>query len=237
MRTYWIKILSGAFAIFVIGMIGVTLARRGIATVNSVMMSSEPITIPLGFIPFVMSGERLGHLDHLTIQRVSPREVSGVELEVDLGDSLLALGLRGCRLSADFESDSRQGGLQIRSSRRHEAFACLAGDSVPADLEAFGEAVFQPGEVRVPLFLQADLVRELRDLADDSTALAEIDADSLRDLAEVSSDSLVQEIRRSADSLARVGRRMGDSLRSAARREAQAHREAAGRMADSARAE
>lgn len=218
MRTYWFKILAGAFVIFAIGMIGVSLARQGIAKVNSVMASSDPLTIPLGFIPFVMSGERLGHLDHLTIQRTSPREVSGVELEVDLGDSLLALGLRGCRLAANFESDSQQSGINIRASRRHEAFSCLAGDSIPAHLVAFGEAVFQPGEVRVPMFLQEDLVRELRDLADDSTSLAEFQADSLEELAELRSDSLVLEIRRSADSLGRLGGRIGDSLRTAARR-------------------
>ena len=59
MRNYWFKILLGAFGIFAVGMIGVSIARSGIAKVNSVVHSDEPITIPLGLVPFALAGERL----------------------------------------------------------------------------------------------------------------------------------------------------------------------------------
>ena len=100
MRSYWLKILLGAFGVFAVGMIGVSLVRGGIAKVNSVVEGEGPITIPLGLIPFVLGGERLGKLDQVTLNRDSPSHVSDVELQVDLSDSLLAQGLSGCRLAA-----------------------------------------------------------------------------------------------------------------------------------------
>jgi hypothetical protein len=219
MRNYWIRIFVGALAIFAIGMIGVTIVRKGIAKVNSVVDSDDAITIPLAFVPFSLGGERLGTLQQVTVERSSPREVSGVELEVDLADSLVAAGLSGCRLAANIESDSSKPGVNIHASRGgKDTFACIPGDSTPAHLVRFGEAVFQPGEVRVPLFVPVDLVSEVnRALAHDSLPPElEAQADSLADLAELRSDSAMQEALRTADSVGRHGRRLGDSLRAEA---------------------
>ena len=114
MRNYWFKILLGALGIFAVGMIGVAIVRSGVAKVNSVVHSDEPITIPLGLVPFAIAGERLGKLDHVTLYRESPDQVSEVELTVNLADSLLAQGLSGCRLVADIEGDNRERGVNIR---------------------------------------------------------------------------------------------------------------------------
>jgi hypothetical protein len=222
MRNYWIKILLGAFAIFAIGMIGVTIVRKGIAKVNRVVDSDDSITIPLAFVPFTLGGERLGTLQHLTVERSSPREVSGVELEVDLGDSLVATGLSGCRLLANIESDSSEPGINIHASKSSkDTFACIPGDSTPPNVVDFGEAVFQPGEVRVRLYVPVDLVAEVnRALAHDSLPPElEARADSMADLAELKSDSAVQAAIRTADSVGRRGRRLGDSLRAEARKQ------------------
>jgi hypothetical protein len=224
MRNYWIRIFLGAFAIFAIGMIGVTIVRKGIAKVNSVVDSDDPITIPLAFVPFTLGGERLGNLEHVTIERASPREVSGVELEVDLADSLVAAGLSGCRLLANIESDSSKPGLNIQASRRSkDTFTCLPGDSTPSHLVQFGEAVFQPGEVRVPLLLPTEVVSDLnRALADDSIPPElEAKADSLADLADLKADSALQAAIRTADSVGKRGRRLGDSLRAEAMKQMQ----------------
>src|SRR5687767_10430358 len=101
MRNYWLKILLGAFGVFIVGMIGVTIVRSGIAKVNSVVSGSGPITVPLGLVPFVLRGERLGNLDEVTLHRETPNHVSEVELSIELTDSLLAYGLEGCRLVAN----------------------------------------------------------------------------------------------------------------------------------------
>jgi hypothetical protein len=239
MQKYWLRIFIGAFAIFAIGMVGVNLVRRGHAKFHTLLASADPLSIPLGFVPFVLEGERLGQLEEVVILRNTPRQVRAVELEVDLADSLVAQGLRGCRLAANFESDPKEPGLNIRASRgARNTFSCLAGDSTPAEFVEFGEAIFQPGEVRVPLYLQAELVTEMHQaLAADSTSeLAEANADSLADLAELKADSAAEAAAsaatRSADSVGRAGRRLGDSLRAAALRHADSMRAELGRMAD-----
>ena len=196
MRNYWIRILLGALAIFAIGMVGVTIVRRGIAKVNSVVDSADPLNIPLAFIPFVLSGERLGNLEHVIINRTSPREVNGVELEIDLSDSLVAAGLSGCKLAANFESDSSEPGLNFKASPDGEdTFTCISGDSVPSHMVAFGEAVFQPGEVRVPLFVPDELVAELNEALAKHSGPPDLEsqADSLADLADLKADSALRD--------------------------------------------
>jgi hypothetical protein len=233
MRTYWLKILLGAFGIFAVGMIGVTIVRSGIAKVNSVVHSDEPITIPLGLVPFALAGERLGKLDHVTLYRESPDHVSEVELTVSLADSLLAEGLSGCRLVAKIEGDDRERGVNIRvgkDSMDQNTFRCLAGDSTPADYVEYGTAIFNPGEVEVPLFLPADLVAELQtlDFDHDSTG-----ADSLGEI-NVPADSIAARVERELDS-AMGPRQPGESREAATRRFADSIRaEAMKRLAEQA---
>jgi hypothetical protein len=224
MRNYWLKILLGAFGVFAVGMIGVTIVRSGIAKVNSVVEGSGPITIPLGLVPFVLAGERLGKLDHVTLHRESPNHVSEVELTVDLADSLLAQGLSECRLVANLEGDGQDQGVNIRVGRNgteRSAFSCLPGDSMPADLVEYGVAILNPGEVEIPLLLPLDLVTELQslDFGHDSAAV-----DSEGELS-VPTDSIAAQVERQIDS-AMLGRRQGESRAAATKR-----------FADSVRAE
>ena len=220
MRNYWLKILLGALGVFAIGMIGVSLVRGGIARVHSVVEGDGPITIPLGLIPFVLAGERLGKLDRVTLHRESPSRVSAVELQVNLSDSLLAQGLSGCRLAANFEGDSNDRGVNIRVSRnRHGAFHCVPEDSTPADLVEYGVAVFHPGDVEVPLLLPTDVVTELQslDFAHDSTRAS--GSDSSAQITVPNADSIKAEVARELERVETVhssARRFGDSVRAEA---------------------
>ena len=231
MRNYWFKIVLGALGIFAVGMIGVTIVRSGIAKVNSVVHSDEPITIPLGLVPFALAGERLGKLDHVTLYRESPDHVSEVELTVNLADSLLAQGLSECRLVADIEGDKHERGVNIRvgkDSTDENAFSCLTGDSTPPDFEEYGTAIFNPGEVEVPLLLPVGLVTELQSLNFDHDSMA---ADSLGEI-NVPADSIAARVTREIDS-AMLGRRPGETRRAATRRFADSIRaEAMKRLAE-----
>ena len=219
MRNYWLKIVLGAVGVFTIGMIGVSIVRGGIAKVSSVVEGEGPITIPLGLIPFVLAGERLGNLDRVTLHRESPSRVSGVELEVDLSDSLFAEGLSGCRLAANFEGDKSDRGANVRVGRdRGAAFECLSADSTPPHLVEFGVAIFRPGDVEVPLLLPVDLVSELQslDFTDDSSSIAAGDSAELR---VPNADSIRSEVARQlelADSVRSSSRRFADSIRAEA---------------------
>jgi hypothetical protein len=222
MRNYWLRILLGALGIFAVGMIGVSLVRGAHRKIHSVVEGSGPISIPLGLIPFVLAGERLGNLDRVTLHRESPSRVSAIELEVDLSDSLLAQGLSGCRLAANFEGDSTDHGVNIRVNRNHNnAFQCVAEDSAPPNLIEYGVAIFQPGDVEVPLLLPADLVTELQslDFAHDSSRSGA--SDSSPEIPVPNADSIRADVARQlgrADSIRSSARRFGDSIRAEARK-------------------
>jgi hypothetical protein len=219
MRNYWLKILLGALGIFAVGMIGVSLVRGGIARVHSVVEGSGPITIPLGLVPFVLAGERLGKLDHVTLERDSPSRVTGVELAVDLADSLLAQGLSGCRLAANFEGDSADPGVNIRVGRnRPGAFHCVPGDSTPEDLVEYGVAIFRPGDIEVPLLLPSEIVTELQslDFGHDSAGAAAGDSQRMPNTDSIKAD--VERRVRQADSIKSSVQKFADSVRAEARK-------------------
>jgi hypothetical protein len=245
MRNYWLKILLGALAVFAVGMIGVTLARRGIAGVERVVASDQPLTIPLGLVPFELQGERLGKLDHVTLFRKSPNEVTAVELEVNLADSLVARGLAGCRLVANMETRG-DSGVDIRvGPHASTVFFCAAQDSAQPDLLEYGHAVLQPGDIEIPLLLPRDVVKELQHLdfgkgapADATEQLADSIAEANQERADSIGGAVRQalqrsgeERRRALDSIKAGARRLGDSLRAVGLRQA----ESGQRQADSAR--
>jgi hypothetical protein len=241
MRNYWLRIAFGALAIFTVGMIGVTLAREGVGRVRNVVEGSGPITIPLGFVPFNLDGQKLGSVSRVVLLRDAPKQIAGVEVEIDLRDSTLARGLEGCRLRANFDEHSRD---QVRTrpqERRFSpgVFSCLhSGDSAP-EFQHFGRATFQPGNVVVPLLLPNDMVNDLKEghfdtaaqdsmTAEDSmeaaiearldsiSEAAEREADSITTAAEMYADSVVARKDRLIDSLQREGMRRADSTRRAA---------------------
>jgi hypothetical protein len=230
MRSYWMRIALGAAAIFIVGMVGLSLVRRGIGKVHGVVHGSGPISIPLAFIPFQLNGDKLGSLERVTLEREAPNHVSSVELEVKLSDSLLARGLEGCRLAANLDSEKpHEPGINVQRGPFPEgSFWCAKGDSAEVGLVEYGEAVFNPGDVTVPLFLPQSLVDELQnlDLGHDSTppvAAAEVDSireatgpidESVKPVRNSVSDSLRAEGQRRSDSARGVGRQMADSARS-----------------------
>jgi hypothetical protein len=217
MRSYWMRILLGAVAIFAIGMIGVTFYRRSAEKVHEVVAGAGPLSIPLPFVPFELDGNRLGKVERLVVNRDAPKKVSSVDLEVKLDDSLVAQGLAGCRLAANVESDtSNPRDLNVHVSRKgREAFFSCAGDD--SSLVEFGTVHLSPGDLTVPLLIPESLADQLRSGnwesgPDSADALAE-HAESLAGRGERSADSMERRQDVRAESLAAAGRRLGDSLR------------------------
>jgi len=219
MRNYWVRIALGALVIFTVGMVARALINRGIGGVRGVVEGSGPLSIPLAFIPFRLGGDKLGTLERVTFERTAPQSVSSVRLEVKLSDSLLARGLEGCRLAANL--DSKDGHRRLSGS----TFWCAPAGSDTALVE-YGQAVFRPGEVSVPLYLPQDLIDELQDLDfdGDSTPISEAEIDSLEASTELSVDSAPV-----------LRARMGDSLRAEGMRRADSAKGVPSRMADSTR--
>ena len=243
MRTYWLRILLGALAVFAVGMIGITFARRTRDTVTAVVTGSGPLSIPLPFVPFELEGNKLGRLERLVVNREAPKKVSSVDLEVKLDDSLLVQGLAGCRLAANLESDSsKSGDINFRAHRLEDQafFFCAKSDS---GLVEFGTVRLTPGDVTVPLLVPVSLAEQLRagnwgdhDDADSADVLAER-AESLADKAEAAADSIAELAGQQAAASARaMSSRLGDSLRAAGKARAESLHTALGHMADSLQA-
>jgi hypothetical protein len=238
MRSYWIRILLGAAAVFAVGMVVVTLLRHGRDKVTEVVTGSGPLSVPLPFVPFEVDGHRLGNLERLVVNRDAPKKVSSVDLEVKLDDSLVAQGLAGCRLAANLESDSAKGGdvnVHINKHDQRPFFFCATSDSA---LVPFGTVTMVPGDVTVPLLVSETLAATLRsgqwaeDGDSSADALAER-AESIADRAEEVADSVATEAEQRAEAVQMVQSRFGDSLRREGQRRADSLRKAFGHVADS----
>ncbi|HEX7337766.1 MAG TPA: hypothetical protein VF252_11215 [Gemmatimonadales bacterium] len=241
MRHYWMRIVLGAVAIFAVGMIGISLVRRGLHGVHEVAEGTSPIRVPLAFVPFKLEGRNLGKLSKLVLYRSAPKQLSSVELEVKLADSVLARGLEGCRLVANLDDSKRPNGRRVEvGSLSTGVFSCLQGDDSTGQFQDFGRAIFQPGNVSVPLLLPRDMVNDLQqgnfDSGQDSAAaLTEAQADSIADAVEAQAESISTVAERHVDSIMRRNERLLDSLRREGERRADSTRRSALRMADSAR--
>jgi hypothetical protein len=192
MRNYWVKILLSAVAIFVVGYGAVWVVRTQVIRVRHTIESSDPVTIPLAFLPFVMDGARLGTYRGVRIVRSSPKTVTEVHLRVRLADSVTAARFEGCRLttrnSASFSPD--------------EGLRCVAETAADSTLIPFGDVALeiQGGTPLVlPLLLDSAVVADFAG----GQAVGELgrhEADAARARAAVG----VAE-----------ARRMGDSIRAA----------------------
>ena len=227
MRNYWMRIALGALAIFAVGMVARALINRGIGGLKGVVEGSGPISIPLAFIPFQLGGDKLGTLERVTLERTTPRSVSSVLLEVKLSDSMLAKGLEGCRLAAN--PDSKDGRRRVEES----TFWCAENVSADTDMVEYGQAVFRPGEVTVPLYLPQDMVEELQNLDfghDSAAVIAEAKAEAVMEAEAESALAAEQAVAASAP---QQRARMVDSLRAEGQRRADSARRVLTRMADS----
>lgn len=239
MRNYWVRIGLGAVAIFAVGMIGISLTRQGVHHVRGVVEGSGPISLSIPFLSFNLNGQKLGKVSKVMLLREAPKKISAVELEIALRDSAVARGLEGCRLSANFDDDRSAPGVSVSNRQLSSGvFSCLSPEDSAPEFQEFGRAVFQPGDVSVPLLLPNDLVDDLQqgefdDASEDSiSAIAQASADSIADAVEQRADSIAAAAEEHADSIVARSERLVDSLRKEGLRRADSTRRMAGRSED-----
>lgn len=152
MRSYWIRIASGAAGIFVVGMAGWYLIAGARSKVEQVIDSAVSLSIPLPFdlVPFKVDGDRLGSLKKLVIHRDSPKEVNWIELEAELNEVGQWAELVDCQLSIDDFED-----LDENSS-----FECHT--ELPRGYVEFGEIHFRGSGESLLLWVPRDVAAELR---------------------------------------------------------------------------
>lgn len=210
MKNYWLKIALGALSIFVVGMV----IRAGVYTVKDKVQinfnSSDPISLPLAFVPFKLDGAKLGKVDRVTLLRSDPKHIESVRILVQLADSLNLARLRNCLVAID----------DLDRLNEKTTFRCQGPDTAKSGLVRFGILRVQGSQDSFPLLLPAKTVADLRDIrinfrdrgdaaADSITALEESRADSVEAAADRQGDSLS----RISDSISEAASRMADSIR------------------------
>jgi hypothetical protein len=179
MRWYWVKIMLGALAIFVVGYVGVSAVRGSVNKVKQLSETSDPISIPLAFIPFHLDGDRAGTFSGVRIMRDTPKSIVAFHVRVKLGDSVDVEHLRQCRLyldqtGTDFDPD--------------DEFECIGRGESDSGLVQFGDVTFTRDDLEfsVPLLLAEATVEELRNVhdADAVTARAVAEAEAAAARAE-----------------------------------------------------
>jgi hypothetical protein len=231
MKNYWIKIALGALAVFVCGMVVITIVRKARAKITDTIEGTDPIPLPVAFLPFRLEGTKLGSLDKVVLLRDQPDQVSGVRVVVALTDTVHAEKFHDCLLVVD----------DVEHINEKSSFRCERGDTTGSQLAQFGYVRFKDSNDSVPLLLPAHSVEELKKLrfnlsrhgfsvtsAEDSLADAvesRMDArsdsvDELRDLADQFEDSAAQapqvqrpKLQRKADSVRVVMRAMVDRMK------------------------
>lgn len=123
MQSYWIRIGVGALGVFLLGMVVVTMGRRGTRMVHD-LAASDGITIPFPVGDFTVDGNRLGSFSKLNIRR-DPSAEGRVNCTLVLEDGKFEPG-------ADFR--------------------CAAGGESLTAMTRIGVVEFAPGELVRPLY-------------------------------------------------------------------------------------
>jgi hypothetical protein len=212
MRNYWIRIAIGALGIFAIGMVLVTGFRSAKTKLRATLDSTDPIPLPIAFLPFKFDGRSLGSLHRVLLTRSAPDQINGVEVNVSLHDSLTSARFKDCRLTVK----------DIKNLNDKTSFTCVAGDSAEQGLVPFGFVRFGDSPDSTPLLLPADAVEGLRKMRfkmdQHGFSIRDI-SDSTRQVQESLQqvqDSIQQAIEDRADSISEAASARADSITTAA---------------------
>lgn len=224
MSRYWMRIVLGALAIFLVGTSIYYAARSGKRRVQAIADSDSPITIPLAFIPFKVDGKDLGTLSRLQILRSSPKQVEAVNFRVKLADSVGDEQLSQCILVAGDNGMN----FSMKNIESDATFYCAsASDTTGKNLAPMGSIETQRGNTYV-LLSGADALKEFDGGMDGHNEAA---ADSISAVYERMADSIQQV----AESIGNAAEQRADSFRNAAENRADSIRSVAGMRADSIR--
>lgn len=156
MRSLWTRIGLGAAAVFVVGMLLVTVVGEARSAASSALSS---VFHPTGQragragtspdIPFLLEGTPLGTIRKLTVRRRMPGSLPDVDLEVNLSDAASLERLGHCDLVP-----VHRGEVGV-----DQGFTC---DTQTSGYITLGQATFHPGDLQRPIRIPRRMERELR---------------------------------------------------------------------------
>ena len=155
MKSFWLKIGSGAVAVFLVGMMLVTLGRQAktaaAEALTTALQSSafSGVSSAASDLPFRLDGERLGTVQHASIHRVQSGALPEVNLVVQLADPASARQLHDCVLVPD-----RDEGFDF-----DRGFTCAEG--MKGSLVDVGRVQFMPGNFDRPMMVSRPVARDM----------------------------------------------------------------------------
>lgn len=154
MRAFWSKIGFGALAIFLVGMMLITLGRQAknaaAEAITTALASTSQTASASSDIPFRLDGDLLGTVRHAAIQRQASGTLPDVNLTVDLTDPGAAGALRDCVLVPEHQ----------RNFDFDRGFQCAEG--MTGDLVKVGRIYFTPIDLERPIMVAPDVASEMR---------------------------------------------------------------------------
>ena len=196
MRSYWLKIVLGACAVFLVGYAGVFAVRKTGTRIKNLAESSEPVSFPLAFLPFTLDGEKAGTFKGIRLDRDAPKSLNGITLRISLADSADLARIKACLIT--LEGD----GHEFDPAR---GFRCVKPGTADSALVPFGEVRFsvRHGEdFQVPLVLDSAAVADMRESGDaDIEAALGADAEARAEAATRQADSITKAVNARVDSI------------------------------------
>ena len=195
MRSYWLRILLGACAIFVLGYAAYFGIEKSKTRIREFAHSSEPVSIPLAFLPFSLDGVKSGTFKGIRLERDAPKSLNAITLRVSLSDSADAEAIKACLVSP--VSDGREFDPE-------RGFRCLKPADLDSALIPFGEVEFSIGDVdfTVPLLLDSAMVNDLRESeSEEINAAVGADAAARAEAATRMADSITKAVQLRVDSI------------------------------------
>jgi hypothetical protein len=214
MRNYWIRIAMGALGVFAVGMLVHWAYVTGKEKVVRTFNSSDPISLPIAFLPFRLDGPKVGTVDKVVFLRSDPKHISAVRVQVDLSDPGLVARFKNCLIAID----------NLDKLNDQSTFRCQNADTTGKGLVPFGFVRIRTTGDSVPLLLPRQAVKDIQstriELSHQGIRMTSM-ADSLARLADQEADSISAAAGLRADSIRAAADRRADSIQAAADRKAE----------------
>jgi len=198
MRSYWLKILLGACAIFVVGYGAYLGIEKSKVRIRQIAESSDPVSIPLAFLPFTLDGVKSGTFKGIRLERDAPKSINAITLRVNLADSADAEAIKACVVTLE-------GNGQDFDPER--GFRCIKPGQGDSALVPFGEIRFTVRHgvnFSVPLLLDSAVVADLRESGDEEIqSTVGADAELRAQAASERADSITRAVQSKVDSIVR----------------------------------
>lgn len=187
MDKYWLRIGLGALGIFGVGLLIVRGIEYGKNKVKGVIAGNDPITVPIGFLPFNVAGERFGTVRTMKLVRDKSQHLESVQLSVRLGDRADAERLPACDLYLETPQE-------INDST---SFVCAPAEAIAdGSLRELGTILLTPTDRRITFYADSGQVSELRkdqlglNLIESSTDGADAASSAVADAAQGFADGV-----------------------------------------------